>query len=69
MGKRDLVTKMLDNGALINNAMKKDPKILKFLEKFHQNILNLSNNVENSVDQNNLKLLTENMIKEFNIDS
>ena len=69
MGKKDLVITMLDKGALVNNSKTKDPKILKFLEKFHPNILNLSNNIENSVDKNNLKLLADNMIKEFNINS
>lgn len=67
MGKKALVTKMLDNGAIVSNTIKKDPKILKFLEKFHENIISLPDNVENSIDQNNLKLLAENMFEEFNI--
>lgn len=67
MGKKDLVIEMLDEGALVNNSFKKDPKILTFLEKFHVNILNLENGVEKEVDKANLKLLADNMIKEFNI--
>ena len=67
MGKKDLVIKMLDNGALVNNSFKKDPKILQFLEKFHPNIINLTSSVESSVDKNNLNLLASNMIKEFEI--
>jgi hypothetical protein len=34
MGKKDLVIKMLDSGALVNNPYKKDPKILQFLKNF-----------------------------------
>ena len=67
MGKKDLVIEMLDEGALINNPNKKDPNILKFLEKFHQNIINITNNVENEIDKLNLQHLADNMIKEFNI--
>ncbi|MBP7741979.1 MAG: ankyrin repeat domain-containing protein [Aliarcobacter sp.] len=67
MGKKDLVIKMLNTGALVNNSNKKDPKILHFLEKFHSNVINLPNNIEKSVDQNNLNFLANNMIKEFDI--
>ena len=67
MGKKDLVINMLDSGASINNPFKKDPKILQFLEKFHPNIINLTSNIESSVDKNNLNLLSSNMIKEFEI--
>lgn len=69
MGKKDLVIKMLDAGALVNNSIKKDSRILQFLEKFHSNIINITQNVENGVDKNNLKLLANNMISEFNIKS
>ena len=58
---------MLDVGALINNPNKKDAKILQFFEKYHSNILSLDKNVEKEVDAVNLRLLKENMIKEFNI--
>ncbi|MDD2895672.1 MAG: ankyrin repeat domain-containing protein [Aliarcobacter sp.] len=67
MGKRDLVIEMLDVGALVNNTLNKDPKILQFLEKFHPNILTLTKGIEKEVDAVNLRLLTDNMIKEFNI--
>lgn len=67
MGKKDLVIEMLDVGALVNNPNKKDPKILQFLEKFHPNILTLTKGIEKEVDKVSLKLLAENMIKEFNI--
>ena len=42
MGKKDLVILMLDSGALINNPYKKDPKILDYLKKYHQNIIKMS---------------------------
>lgn len=67
MGKKDLLIEMLDAGALINNPTKKDPKILHFLEKFHTNIINITNGVEKEVDKVNLNHLAQNMIKEFNI--
>ncbi len=69
MGKKDLVIKMLDAGALVNNSIKKDSRILQFLEKFHSNIINITQNIEKGVDKNNLKLLANNMINEFNIKS
>ena len=69
MGKKDLVIEMLDLGVSINNPNKKDPKILQFLEKFHPNILNITDNVTKEIDKVNLKLLADNMIKEFNIKS
>jgi len=67
MGKKDLVIEMLDAGALLNNTNKKDPKILLFLEKFHLNIINITKGIEKEVDKVNLKLLADNMIKEFGI--
>ena len=67
MGKKDLVIEMLDVGALINNSNKKDANILHFFEKFHKNIINLTDGVEKEVDKVNLKLLRDTMIKEFNI--
>ncbi len=67
MGKKSLVIEMLDLGALINNPFQKDAKILKYLEKYHSNILILDKNVENEIDALNLRLLADNMKKEFNI--
>jgi len=67
MGKKDLVIEMLDEGVLVNNPEKKDPKMLNFLEKYHNNILNITDGVEKEVDKINLKLLANSMIKEFNI--
>jgi hypothetical protein len=41
--------------------------MLQFLEKFHPNIVNLTKNVTSEIDSVNLRLLAENMQKEFNI--
>ena len=68
MGKKDLVILMLDSGALINNPYKKDPKILDYLKKYHQNIIKITENVDKTVDQNSLQQLADNMIKEINIE-
>lgn len=67
MGQKKLVITMLDNGVAINNPTPKDPKMLKFFEKFHPNILKLTDGVENELDKNNLQLLINEMAKEFNI--
>lgn len=67
MGKKSLVIEMLDVGAQINNPLKKDPQILKFLEKYHSNILTLTKDAQSEVDALNLRILADTMIKEFNI--
>lgn len=67
MGKKALVIEMLDVGAQINNPLKKDVQILKFLEKYHSNILTLTKDAQTEVDALNLRLLADTMIKEFNI--
>jgi hypothetical protein len=58
---------MLDVGAQLNNPLNKDPQILKFLEKYHSNILTLSKDAQTEVDALNLRLLADTMIREFNI--
>lgn len=67
MGKRELVLDMLKMGALIENPCKKSPNILSFLEKYHKNILNISFGIQDEEDKAKLNLLSQNMIKEFNI--
>lgn len=67
MGKKALVVEMLDVGAQLNNPLNKDPQILKFLEKYHSNILTLSKDAQTEVDALNLRLLADTMIREFNI--
>lgn len=67
MGKKDLVIEMLDAGVLINNPFKKDVNMLKFLEKYHSNILTIDKDTEKEIDAVNLRLLASSMMKEFNI--
>jgi ankyrin repeat protein len=67
MGKKVLMIQMLDAGALVNNAHKKDPKILQFFEKFHKNIINIEEGVKSELDRKSLRLLANAMIKEFDI--
>jgi ankyrin repeat protein len=67
MGKKELIIQMLDAGALVNNSHKKDAKILEFFSKFHKNILNIEDGVDNELDRKSLRLLANTMIKEFDI--
>ena len=67
MDKKELLIEMLDAGALVSNPHKKDPKMLKFFEKFHKNILNIEDNAKSEVDKRSLRLLATAMIEEFNI--
>ncbi|RXK03553.1 ankyrin repeat domain-containing protein [Halarcobacter bivalviorum] len=65
MGKFDLVVTMIDEFAHVNNTNKIDPKMIDFFKKFHNNVKNLITYAKSKVDEKNLKLLSENMKKEF----
>jgi ankyrin repeat protein len=67
MDKKELIIEMLEAGALVNNPHKKDPKILDYFKKFHKNILNIEEGVENELDRKSLRLLANTMIEEFDI--
>jgi len=67
MDKKQLVIQMLDAGALIKNSYSKDPKILKFFEKFHKNIINIEDDIDNELDRRSLRLLANEMIEDFNM--
>ncbi|MGB0989855.1 MAG: hypothetical protein ACPGUI_03390, partial [Halarcobacter sp.] len=67
MGKYDLVITMIDEYAHINNTNKIDPKMKDFFKKFHKNVINLIKYAKSKVDEKNLKLLSDNMKKEFSI--
>jgi hypothetical protein len=69
MGQRKLVIKMLDDGAIVNNPEKKDPKMVEFFSKYHKNVLNLTQGIAQEVDKTNLNLLINTMKDEFNISS
>lgn len=68
MGQRKLVIAMLDDGVIVNNTDEKDPKMLEYFKKFHNNVLNLTNGIESEVDRTNLNLLINTMKKEFEIE-
>ncbi|NVJ52913.1 MAG: ankyrin repeat domain-containing protein [Campylobacteraceae bacterium] len=65
MGKYDLVITMIDEYAHINNTNLIDPKMITFFKKFHNNLKDLIKYSKSKVDEKNLKLLSENMKKEF----
>ena len=67
MGKVDLVKIMLEEGAHVNNTNIISPKMIEFFSKFHDNIRNLEKFAENKIEEQNLKLLSSSMKKEFNI--
>lgn len=67
MGKAELVLEMIKQGCEIDNSIKKHPSILKFLEKFHSNLLSLSKKAKNEIDEEKLKRLVDNMKKEFEV--
>jgi len=68
MGKKDVVLELINLGSTINNPNKKSPSILKFLKKYHNNILSLDLEIEDTSSKANLSRLAQNMIIEFDID-
>lgn len=68
MGKYNLVIKMLDEGAHINNTNIVDPRMIDFFKKFHINIIELDKNADNELDKLNVKLLVDSMKETFNIE-
>lgn len=68
MGEYDLVITMLDEAAHVNNTNKINKKMIEFFSKFHDNVKKLTNYATNSIDEQSLKLLTDNMIKKFEIE-
>ena len=67
MGKFELVKIMLESGAHVNNTNDISVKMIEFFTKFHNNIKNLEKQADNKVEEQNLKLLSSSMKKEFNI--
>lgn len=65
LGKRDLVIKLLESEAFINNPHKKSPKILEFFSKFHDNLDKLSEEEDSELNKMNLNMLIKNMKEEF----
>lgn len=68
MGKYELVLAMINENISIKNDEKKHPNILKFLEKYRQNLLTLSQKANNEIDKEKIEKLVFNMKKEFKIE-
>ena len=67
MGKYELVLAMINENISIENSEKKHPNILKFLQKYHLNLLSLAQKSKNELDRKKVEELVSNMKKEFNI--
>lgn len=65
MGKYDLVISMIEEFAHVNNTNKIDPKMKDFFKKFHNNLDELTKYAKTKVDIKNLRILSDNMKKEF----
>ena len=65
MGKYDLVISMIQEFAHVNNTNKIDPKMKGFFKKFHNNLDEVTKYAKTNVDIKNLRILSENMKKEF----
>lgn len=68
IGKYELVLAMINENISIKNDEKKHPNILKFLEKYRQNLLTLSQKANNEIDKEKIDKLVSNMKKEFKIE-
>ena len=67
MGKTELVLEMIKQGAELENSNILHPNILRFLEKFHVNLVSLEDKAESQKEKEIIKNLVSNMIKEFGV--
>lgn len=67
MGKYELALAMINENISIKNDEKKHPNILKFLQKYHLNLLSLPQKANNELDRKKIEALVSNMKKEFKI--
>lgn len=67
LGYGELVLELIDSGSYVNNPYRKTHYIFNFLKKFHKNLKPLLENTRNPADHKKMKLLVENMAKEFNV--
>lgn len=67
LGYGELVLELIDSGSYVNNPYRKTHYIFNFLKKFHKNLKPLLENTRNPADYKKMKLLIENMVKEFNV--
>lgn len=67
LGYGELVLELIDSGSYVNNPYRKTHYIFNFLKKFHKNLKPLLENTRNPADHKKMKLLIENIKKEFNV--
>lgn len=67
LGYGELVLELIDSGSYVNNPYRKTHYIFNFLKKFHKNLKPLLENTRNPADHKKMKLLIENIAKEFNV--
>lgn len=67
LGYGELVLELIDSGSYVNNPYRKTHYIFNFLKKFHKNLKPLLENTRNPADYKKMKLLIENIAKEFDV--
>lgn len=67
MGYRELVIKMIDSGAYINNINRKDKKMVEFLSQYLNNLDALYKDEDSELNKKNIKMLIKNMKEEFKV--
>jgi len=69
LGYTDMVLEFIELSAHVNNPYKKTKYILNFLKKFHKSLNTLIVNARTKIQKDKIKILVENMKKEFEVNS
>ncbi|WP_321470136.1 ankyrin repeat domain-containing protein [Halarcobacter sp.] len=69
LGYTDMVLELIELNAHINNPYKKTKYIINFLKKFHKNLKPLIDNARTKNQKEKIKVLINNMKKEFEVES
>ncbi len=69
LGYTDMVLEFIELSAHVNNPYKKTKYILNFLKKFHKNLNTLILNARTKMQKDKIKVLVDNMKKEFEVNS
>jgi len=68
LGNVELICYLINQGSFVNNLNEKKRSTIDFFKRFHKNITNLeTTDVDDKEDKKHIKMLIENMKKEFNI--
>ncbi|WP_421716594.1 ankyrin repeat domain-containing protein [Arcobacter arenosus] len=67
LGYTDMVLEFIELSAHVNNPYKKTKYILNFLKKFHKSLDTLILNARTKIQKDKIKVLVENMKKEFEV--